>query len=1071
VERPADVTATPAGGTLHVRTPPGGVRWTLPRDRATWLAVLAQAVSFTVLLMAWIEPFGRTLSSFVARTLLAVALTLLAPACVFAARRSFGPRRAFVVGLAASAAFGALGQWYTVLRLGLAGHTDYPLGQPVTRVVAIFLTHPALMLGLAAAVGWRRNAIRLEVLLDTLLVALAAAIVGVQAAYFTAPPFEVATALSRALYLFASGIPIAEILLVALLLLTRAEALTSRAARGIALGTLFMSLAIMMQGRVPVVGDWSAMQLNGQLGALAVFSFASGLHAGPTIARFYDTDGASWIPYVRGRFILLATVVASASMVVLGFRERRSPELAIALALFVLLLAVRAGRVLVLQERQAQLLASSVQVERALSTTLEQRVAERTSELAEAQRVLQRMWILGQQVTLELQPTRVLQRFMEAVADIAQADGGALGLLSGDAGPGSRIRIAATIGAGTSLADAELPLDGSAMGSAIRGRQPWTREDLTKDSTGVHPLERVVMTRGQARGAAVIPVEQRGELAGALLLVSRKPRRFSDDDLARIQSMTDMLSVALANAELVETIRRAESRFRALFRAAPDTVLTVLGDGRIREANDQVRELTGLTPEQAVGLPLADLVAEDDRDPLQALLDAAFRGWAGRTELRVLRNAETRTVSLAASHLPEADPPTVLLVARDITGERELMAHVAASQRRVAVGELISGVAHQVNNPLSSISAYGQLLAADGKLTAEQREAAEVIVSEARRAGQVVRDLLIFAGRSEPERRPLDAGELLERTLRLNATELDAAGVEVEARFTAGLPPVMVDERQMQHALLHLVTNAAQAMAPGGGGTLRVETRLSDGRVCIEIADTGPGIPAAARERIFEPFYTTRSAGEGQGLGLSVCYGIVEAHGGGLELADSDGIGARFIISLPPAAAASGAAAAPAPPSEPAGRPRKARGDRPARTRTARSPLAGLRLLFVDDEPLLRSGMEAFGRARGVEVVTAESGPAALEIIRAREVDAVVCDVRMPGMDGVAFHQTLQREQPTLAARTVFVTGDVIGTDGRYAVTGHQPTLVKPFSFDRLEQLLLEVLRDQAAGDTAPVRR
>jgi two-component system NtrC family sensor kinase len=357
----------------------------------------------------------------------------------------------------------------------------------------------------------------------------------------------------------------------------------------------------------------------------------------------------------------------------------------------------------VLQERQAQLLASSVQVERALSTTLEQRVAERTSELAEAQRVLQRMWILGQQVTLELQPTRVLQRFMEAVADIAQADGGALGLLSGDAGPGSRIRIAATIGAGTSLADAELPLDGSAMGSAIRGRQPWTREDLTKDSTGVHPLERVVMTRGQARGAAVIPVEQRGELAGALLLVSRKPRRFSDDDLARIQSMTDMLSVALANAELVETIRRAESRFRALFRAAPDTVLTVLGDGRIREANDQVRELTGLTPEQAVGLPLADLVAEDDRDPLQALLDAAFRGWAGRTELRVLRNAETRTVSLAASHLPEADPPTVLLVARDITGERELMAHVAASQRRVAVGELISGVAHQVNNPLSSI--------------------------------------------------------------------------------------------------------------------------------------------------------------------------------------------------------------------------------------------------------------------------------------------------------------------------------------------------------------------------------
>jgi CheY-like chemotaxis protein len=221
-----------------------------------------------------------------------------------------------------------------------------------------------------------------------------------------------------------------------------------------------------------------------------------------------------------------------------------------------------------------------------------------------------------------------------------------------------------------------------------------------------------------------------------------------------------------------------------------------------------------------------------------------------------------------------------------------------------------------------------------------------------------------------------------------------------------------------------------------------VRTGTAGESVVLDITDTGPGIGAAARAHIFEPFFTTKSEGEGTGLGLSVSYGIVSAHGGTIEVKDTGPDGTTFRVSLP---AASGRPSDRDTPNEPM-------------IAALRSPLAGIRLLFVDDEPALRSGMEAFGRMRGFTVVTASDGIEGLAHTRATGVDAVVCDLRMPGMDGYAFHEQLRAERPGLAARTVFITGDVVMTGSRGGVS-RQPVLTKPFSFDRIEEALVAVMR------------
>jgi two-component system NtrC family sensor kinase len=756
---------------------------------------------------------------------------------------------------------------------------------------------------------------------------------------------------------------------------------------------------------------------------------------------------------IVARWIIGAQLVCLAAGSMLLFELWEATNGRIVAELFVVLafagLITLAGWVVLRREQRATLgLVESMAEERALTATLEQAVHSRTTELEDAQRVLQRMWWLGQQITLELNPQRVLERFLEAVADIAQAEGGIVGLIGDD----GKIRIVVGTGLGRTLTGLAIPITGSAMGRVIRTGQAWTAADI-HDHVGEVDEQIYARVGDHIKGVAIVPIARRGERIGAVTVGTKDARQFTKADLERIEAMGDLLSVSLENAELVETLRQAEWRFRTLFRAAPDAVFTVLQSGRIREANDAVRDVTGSDPLQVVGRPVIDLVVEADREKLQLALDATFAGAPTRVEVAFQNETRgtpvRRVVALAMSRLPEADPPSVLLVGRDMTSEREMRIRLMESDRLAAVGELVAGVAHEVNNPLSSISAFAQLLLRDGGLTAAQRDSIEVIKSETLRASQVVKDLLAFARRSEPQREPLDLNGVISRTLRLRGYQLTSNKVNVEIALATELPAVVGDARQLQQVCLNLVTNAIQAMATLGGGTLFVSTRSDGPHVVLDMRDTGPGIPELARAHIFEPFFTTKGEGEGTGLGLSVSYGIITAHAGKIEVASSSAAGTTLRVTLPAASEAASDDLT-----------------RDSAGLVLRSPLSGIRLLFIDDEASLRLGVQAFGELRGFTVLTAADGIEGLNLVRTGSVDAIVCDLRMPGMDGAAFHERLRRERPGLAARTLFITGDVVTTTGRMAPI-KQPVLTKPFAFEKLEETLVALMRGAPVSTSA----
>ena len=780
------------------------------------------------------------------------------------------------------------------------------------------------------------------------------------------------------------------------------------------------------------------------LGATLILACAAFAIAALSIAR-----GAHGIvQVVFGAFAALAMLigfdelwmlVAPSPAISSALQNVTSLELAVTMAALNALLAVYGSYALSAERVAAEALERRVSAEQLMKASLEQRVVQRTLELDDAQRVLHRMWWLGQQITLELDPRRVLDRFLEAAADVAQADGAALGLLADD----TFAEMAASSGILGASAGLRITLVGTAMGRIIRSGGTWCVSDV-RDHRDLVSAEWNELGGEAVRGMAIVPVQRRGERIGAVAIVSSRVHTFSPLELERVEAMADLLSVALANAELFQTMKQAEWRFRTLFRAAPDAVLTVLHPtGRIREANDAVRDVFGLEPHQLIGRQLLELLVPSDRVTLENALTAAFAGTPARVEVQVtLPGGNKRVVALAASRLPEADPPSVLLIGRDMTQDRELRLRLMESDRLAAVGELVAGVAHEVNNPLSSISAFAQLLLRETTLTPSQRESIDVIRTETTRASQVVKDLLAFARRSEPRREPLDINGVVSRTIRMRQYQFAEAGVRVETELEDDLPSVLGDARQLQQVCLNLLTNAVQAMAPVGGGELRVRTSAVDGAVRLDVIDGGTGIPPEVRARIFEPFFTTKSEGEGTGLGLSVSYGIVSEHGGTIEVVETSSAGTVFRVTLPSVSS---------PPNEDG-----VAGD--VASFTLRSPLAGIRLLFVDDEPSLRSGMEAFGAMRGFSVVVASDGVSALEAARSSGVDAVVCDLRMPGMDGYAFHEHLRNERPGLAARTVFITGDVVTPLSRGSVA-RQPVLTKPFSFDKIEEALIAVMR------------
>jgi len=375
---------------------------------------------------------------------------------------------------------------------------------------------------------------------------------------------------------------------------------------------------------------------------------------------------------------------------------------------------------------------------------------------------------------------------------------------------------------------------------------------------------------------------------------------------------------------------------------------------------------------------------------------------------------------------------------------RDLYHQLLQAEKMAALGQTISGVAHELNNPLATILNWAERLSQKPALDASIHRGLEIILGESERAARIVRNLLTFARKRQTTRVMIDLNQIVRETLALRAYEQRVSNISVIDALASGLPQVFADGYQVQQVLLNLVINAEQAMLSANGrGVLVVRTWFEAGHdaVVVEINDDGPGIPEDVQAKIFDPFFTTKEVGKGTGLGLTVAYAIVQEHGGRIRLDSRASGGTSFSVELPVAGTGQQHA-----------RP-------PQRPPTEVTAATGSSILVVEDETALATAVTDALRDAGYLVERAADGEEALQRVRAQSFDLVICDLKMPRLDGKAFYRALSATVPHLVPRVVFVTGDVAGTDAeQFLEDSGCRWLAKPFRLADLLRLAREAL-------------
>lgn len=626
---------------------------------------------------------------------------------------------------------------------------------------------------------------------------------------------------------------------------------------------------------------------------------------------------------------------------------------------------------------------------------------------------------------------------------------------------------------------------GITVAAAVNG-ETLNVPDVTKDPR--------YLPDAKAPGSELaIPLRAGGRVVGVLNLESSEKNAFDERDVRILQTFAARAATAVENARLHERLRNRTKQLerfhelslmmigdhveihRAIVRQMVELLSTPYAS-LVRIEGPLIRSLAIVSPGndpsgEACPIDMTpcrvvrdtrescifrSVSAEFSQDPF--LVPRAIKTFIGvpvfdrRGEVVGILNAmdrrernfgaeELRILNLLARRAAEE------LEAESREREREeTQQMLLQSEKMASLGQVVAGVAHELNNPLASVLGLAELLLRREDLPEPVGASLVKIGAEAERARRVVRNLLAFARQHAPKRVPTSLNDVVSAALALRENEMRVSNVAVVRDLAEDAPPTLADAHLLQHAFLNFMLNAEHAMLEANGrGQLTVRTRFlprggtrrAGPTLRVEFEDDGPGIPEPNLGRIFEPFFTTKQVGEGTGLGLSLTHSIVEQHDGVVWVESRPGQGARFIVELPHAPATqeeSPAVAAAAP--------------------TALS-LVGRRILLADDEPALREiGREVLA-AEGCVVEEAANGREALARIEAAEFDGVVSDVRMPDLGGFEVYRQGCAIRPSLERRFLFVTGDVVSEDTvRFLEASGCLSLAKPYNVD---QFLLKV--------------
>ena len=579
---------------------------------------------------------------------------------------------------------------------------------------------------------------------------------------------------------------------------------------------------------------------------------------------------------------------------------------------------------------------------------------------------------------------------------------------------------------------------GPAACAIVTVHQHGARESASGDSE--HPrlsqiLDDVVQSgepAALATGTGVVLaaplLARRSVLGAAAMLLNRAPRQ------GEARTFTSLVSIAAVAYEGARQVAAADAN-RARWEEALDTISLAIclldPTGRVERANSGFLELLDLQAAGALGKHWRELVPAAWHPQVGEALTA-------ETPQQIELKVQDRSIVITAFRGGASEPGRVVLLLEDQTEHRQLQDRLIQSERLSAIGQLIAGVAHDLNNPLTSVVGFADFLAEGEDVPARIKEPLRVIQSEAERASQIVKNLLSFARRRDT-RQSVSLGPLIQATIGLFRNQLGAERVLLEVDLDVNLPMLDLNPNQIQQVFVNLIQNAAQAITESGEpGVIRIVARRWMDGVAIDVIDNGPGMSPENAARAFEPFFTTKSEGEGTGLGLSISQGIVKEHGGRITLSTTRGKGSTVTIELP------------------------------APVRPTRAPLPledvplsrHLSVLVVDDEPHILHYIRATLEAWGHSVTTASDGQEGLTRAFTEPFDLIISDLRMPRLGGREFFEELAGTAPQVSRKVVFSTGDTVRGDTLdFLESSGRPCLQKPFSLAELRGVLREAAR------------
>jgi len=541
--------------------------------------------------------------------------------------------------------------------------------------------------------------------------------------------------------------------------------------------------------------------------------------------------------------------------------------------------------------------------------------------------------------------------------------------------------------------------------------------------------ERAVLASLQA--ALLVPLlTPRGNLSGVIVLGPKNPHRaYSTEDIQLLESLGAEAAMALENSLLYLEAVRTREIWQTWLDSLPDAVVIVDRQGIIRFLNRQGTQSFGARIGQSAFFP-ARALSQDD------------------APLRFTETIQGREYEIAAAPLvdPEANMSTAFVL-RDVTERRQEQARREQLEIRArlashlaSIGEMASGIAHEINNPLTAVIGYSEILGLQ-PLPVAAHEAVAQIVSAAKRVAGIIQRLLTFARQKKPERSAVDLNELVRSTLALRSYALRTGNISVRLELDPELPTTVADAQQLQQVLLNLIINAETAMRTAHGkGELILTSGIQGESILVTVRDDGPGIPQEIQERIFDPFFTTREVGQGTGLGLSICHGIVCEHNGRIWVRSALGEGAEFHVELPILKAEA----------------------QSIELEKPRFQAPHTRVLVVDDEAAIRELLKTVLENEGHQVDTAPDGRTGLEYISSHRYGLILLDIRMPEMSGIEVYEKAKEIAGSIAARTVFLTGDIMAAETKAMIerTG-LPFISKPFELKDVLNTLSGVLKDR----------